>query len=95
MYSLYISFSRGQLVCVIPARQWMAVSPPTSGSALTSRLPDYGSPLPTPMSPALANANVGAAALDNATVVATTNYVNHTPSPQTTSAHRRLKCFIE
>ena len=95
MYSLYISFSRGQLVCIVPARPVDGRVPPASGSALTSRLPDDGSPLPTPMSPALANANVGAAALDNATVVAETNYVNHTPSPQTTSAHRRLKCFIE
>ena len=41
---------------------------------------DSGAP-PWPMSLALANANVGAAALDNATVVAATNYVNHTPSP--------------
>jgi hypothetical protein len=38
---------------------------------------------------------VGAATLGDATVVAATDIVNHTPSPQMTSIDRRLKRFTE
>lgn len=55
---------------------------------------DAGTP-PRPMSPLLANANVGVAALGDTMIMAATDDVNYTPSPQTTPTDRRLKRFIE
>ena len=54
---------------------------------------------PLPMSPTLANAHIGPTTLgdqrDEPMIVAATDDVNCTPSPQTTSVGRRLKRFTE
>jgi len=50
---------------------------------------------PWPMSPALTNANVVPTTQGDETIMAATDDVNHTPSHQTTSADRCLKCFTK
>jgi hypothetical protein len=50
---------------------------------------------PWPMNLALANAIVRPTTLGDTAIVAATDDVNRTPSPQTTSVDRRLKCFTE